>query len=118
MNGRFVLTASGDRFLFNLKAGNSEIILTSERYTAKASALNAIEAVRESARFDDGFLRRTSSGGQPYFVLCAANRQVLGTSELYWSTAARDQGIASLQRIAPTALVDDQTRSGQAVSNG
>jgi uncharacterized protein YegP (UPF0339 family) len=41
MNGRFVLKASGEQYLFNLKAGNNEAILTSERYTAKASALKA-----------------------------------------------------------------------------
>lgn len=46
MSGRFVMKASDDQYLFNLKAGNNEVILTSERYTAKASALNGIEAVR------------------------------------------------------------------------
>lgn len=44
MTSRFVLVASGDQFLFNLKAGNNEIILTSERYTSRAGALNGIEA--------------------------------------------------------------------------
>lgn len=38
MHSRFVLRASGDQFLFNLKAGNNEVVLTSERYTAKSSA--------------------------------------------------------------------------------
>jgi uncharacterized protein YegP (UPF0339 family) len=49
MNGRFVLKASDEQFLFNLKAGNNEVILTSERYTAKASAPGGIDAVRQCA---------------------------------------------------------------------
>jgi len=36
-------TASGE-FMFNLKAGNGETILTSERYTSKQGALNGIES--------------------------------------------------------------------------
>ena len=35
--------------MFNLKAGNHEVILTSERYTAKGSALKGIAAVLENA---------------------------------------------------------------------
>ena len=38
MSAKFVLKNSKDQFMFNLKAGNGEIILTSERYKAKASA--------------------------------------------------------------------------------
>ncbi len=41
-------TASG-QYRFNLKAGNGEIIATSESYTTKASALNGIESVKKNA---------------------------------------------------------------------
>ena len=33
-----------------MKAGNAEIIATSELYTSKASAKNGIESVRENAK--------------------------------------------------------------------
>lgn len=53
MAGRFVLRRSGDQFFFNLKAaGNHELILTGERYTAKASALAGIEAARANSPND------------------------------------------------------------------
>lgn len=50
MAGKFQLkkTASG-QFMFNLKAGNGEIIATSEQYTTKAACLNGIESVRKNA---------------------------------------------------------------------
>ena len=50
MAGKFQLkkTASG-QFMFNLKAGNGEIIATSEQYTTKAACKNGIESVRKNA---------------------------------------------------------------------
>jgi uncharacterized protein len=50
MAGKFVLkkNASG-QFHFNLKAGNGEIIATSETYTTKDAALNGIESVKANA---------------------------------------------------------------------
>ena len=41
-------TAKG-QFHFNLKAGNGEIIATSEMYESKASAKNGIESVKKNA---------------------------------------------------------------------
>lgn len=50
MAGTFELknTKSG-QFMFNLKAGNGEVIATSESYTSKASALGGIESVKKNA---------------------------------------------------------------------
>ena len=112
MTSRFVLRRSSNQFLFNLKAaGNSEVILTSERYTTKQSALAGIEAVRTNAATEERFDRRESSAGQPYFVLRANNNEVIGTSEMYSSSSARDGGIAAVRANAPGASVDDRTRS-------
>jgi uncharacterized protein YegP (UPF0339 family) len=41
--------AKNGQFLFNLKAGNGEIIATSELYTTKAAAKNGIESVKKNA---------------------------------------------------------------------
>jgi uncharacterized protein YegP (UPF0339 family) len=112
MNGRFVLRRSGIQFVFNLRAaGNHEVILTSERYTAKASAFKGIETIRENAPLDERHDRRVSSSGQAYFVLRAANNEVLGASELYSSPSPRDSGIAAVKANAPGALVDDETKA-------
>lgn len=118
MHSRFVLSASGDQFMFNLKAGNNEVILTSERYTAKASALHGIAAVREYAAIDESYQKRSASSGQPYFVLRSDNHEVLGTSELYSSSSARDEGIRAVKASAAAAVLDDETQSGKAVANG
>jgi uncharacterized protein YegP (UPF0339 family) len=68
-----VLTSSDGQFYFNLKAANGKIILTSERYKQKASALTGIKSVRKNSLIDARFDRRTSTSSQPDFVLKARN---------------------------------------------
>ena len=108
--GTFELKQSSDgQFMFNLKAGNGQIILTSERYQAKVSAHNGIQSVQTNAALDERFERRTSHSGQPYFVLKAANHEVIGQSEMYSSTAAMENGIRSVKDNAPLADTIDLT---------
>lgn len=47
--GKFVVKATKTGFVFNLKAGNGEIIAVSEGYKAKASCMNGIESVKKNA---------------------------------------------------------------------
>jgi uncharacterized protein len=108
--GSFVMqTASDGQTYFNLKAGNGETILTSEMYKAKASALNGIESVKTNAKVDERFDKKTSKNGKPFFVLKAANHEVIGQSEMYESESARDRGIQSVKTNAPAADTKDQT---------
>lgn len=110
MSAKFEIKKStNDKFLFNLKAGNGEVILTSEMYEAKASALTGIESVKTNAPNDERYEHKTSSKNQPYFVLKASNGQVVGQSEMYSSTSAMTDGIASVKKNAPAAAVVDLT---------
>lgn len=110
MAGSFVIEkGSSGKFRFNLRAGNYEKILTSEAYETKAGAEGGIESVRKNAKDDDRYVRKTASDGSPYFTLTATNGQVIGTSEMHSSTAARDNGIASVKENAPNATVIDRT---------
>ena len=50
MAGKFELKKAKDgQFMFNLKATNGQVILTSELYKTKASAENGIESVRKNS---------------------------------------------------------------------
>lgn len=109
MPGTFELKkSSDDQFMFNLKAGNGEVILTSERYKAKASAENGIRSVQENAPKDERYDRLESSSGKPYFNLKAGNGEIIGTSQMYSSESSRDGGIDSVKSNAPDATIDDQ----------
>ncbi|MCD9576926.1 YegP family protein [Flavobacterium soyae] len=108
--GKFVITKrTNGEFQFNLKAGNGQTILTSEGYSTKAAALNGIESVKTNSQDDNRYDRKESSNGKPYFNLKASNGQNIGASEMYESTAARENGIESVKKNAPDADTDDQT---------
>jgi uncharacterized protein YegP (UPF0339 family) len=110
MAGKFeIKKAQNDQFFFNLKAGNGEVILTSEQYKAKASAEGGIESVRKNAPTDDRYERKKSTSGQNYFVLKAANGEPLGRSEMYSSSSAMENGIESVKKNAPAAEIKDLT---------
>lgn len=111
MAAKYELKTTTDRqFMFNLKAGNGEIILTSERYKQKASAVNGIESVQTNSPIDSRYDRRKAKDGSPYFVLKAANGEIIGKSEMYSSSSAMENGIESVKRNGPVAPVDDRTQ--------
>ena len=109
MAGKFELKKSkNDKFYFSLLASNGQNILQSEMYESKASAQNGIESVRKNSTDDARYERLVSNKGEPYFVLKAANHQVIGNSQMYASEKSRDGGIESCVNHAPDAVVDDQ----------
>ena len=62
-----------------------------------------------NAVIESHYVRRKATNGQPYFVLRAANNEVLGTNELYACAAGCDGGIAAVKATASNAVIDDQT---------
>jgi uncharacterized protein len=110
MAGWYELSKSSDgQFRFVLKAGNSEIILTSELYQAKASAENGIASVQSNCGNSDRYEKKTASNGKLMFNLKAANHQVIGTSQMYAAEDTREVGIASVKTNGTTKTVKDMT---------
>lgn len=97
------------KFRFNLKAGNGQVILSSEAYNSKSACDNGIESVRKNSAEDARFERKTAKNGKSYFNLKASNGQVIGASQMYASEASMENGIASVKNNAPDASVDDQS---------
>jgi len=110
MAGKFVISKrKNGEFQFNLKAGNGQVILTSEGYGDKAGCRNGIASVKTNSQDDARFERKTAANGRFFFNLKAGNGQVIGTSEMYESDAGRDNGIASVKTNAPGAEAVDET---------
>ncbi len=104
MAGYFELkSAAGSHFMFNLKAANHQVILTSELYASKAGAQGGIASVQKNAPSDERYQRRAAKDGSPYFVLSATNGEVIGKSEMYTSVQSMEAGIASVKANAPGA---------------
>lgn len=110
MSGWYELSkSSNEQFKFVLKAGNGEIILTSELYIAKSGAKNGIESVQKNSQDSNNFAKEVAKNGKPYFNLKAANHQIIGTSQMYSSVTARDNGIRSVMDNGKTTTIKDLT---------
>jgi uncharacterized protein YegP (UPF0339 family) len=108
MAGKFeIYKDKAGEYRFRLKASNGQNILASEGYKDKSGCKNGIESVMKNAPNDDRYERKETKSGKHMFNLKAGNHQVIGTSESYESTSARDNGIASVKKNAPDAKVED-----------
>lgn len=106
MAGKFeVYKDKAGEHRFRLKAGNGEVILTSQGYNDKAGCENGIESVKRNSGNADRFTKSTTDSGKFRFNLTAANNQVIGTSQNYSSESGRDNGIESVGRSAVDAKV-------------
>ena len=117
--GKFVMKEAKTGFKFDLKAGNGEIIASSQVYASEASCKNGIESVRTNcaAAVEDqtveGFepLKHpkyeiyADKAGEFRFRLKAKNGEIIATSEGYKTKASCQNGIASIGKNAPDADV-------------
>ena len=110
MAGWFELKkSSNEQFRFVLKAGNGETLLVSEQYKARSSAENGIASVQANCGLDERYEIKESSNGKYFFNLKAANHQIIGTSELYSTAAARQSGIDAVKANGVTTTIKDHT---------
>jgi uncharacterized protein YegP (UPF0339 family) len=118
--GKFVLKTVATGYKFDLKAGNGEVIATSEVYTTEAACKNGIESVAKNApvagvedQTVEGFEAvkhpkfemYVDKAGEFRFRLKATNGQVIAVSEGYTSKAGCENGIASVKKNAADAEV-------------
>lgn len=119
--GKFVVKATKIGFVFNLKAGNGEVIATSEVYTTEAACMKGVESVRKNAaeaKLEDQtvaevaavtnpkFEMYTDKAGEFRFRLKARNGEIIAVSEGYKAKASCLNGIDSVRRNAPDAAVE------------
>ncbi len=110
MAGTFELKrGESGKFMFNLKAGNGQVILTSQAYQSKSSALTGIASVRRHGVDTACFERKISTAGEPYFLLVANNGETIGKSQMYAGDEALAKGMASVQTNAADARLVDHT---------
>jgi uncharacterized protein YegP (UPF0339 family) len=102
-----LFTGKDGQFYFNLEAANHEIVLSSEGYVAKSSALGGIDSVRAHGREINNFEILQAKNGQWYFNLKAANHQIIGTSELYVSKYNAKRGAKTVAALLYSERVAD-----------
>ena len=113
--GTFEIKKSGDGQMFNLKAGNGEVIGTSEVYNSRASLDNGIASVQKNApeapvedQTAENFEKKTcpkfevyaDKGGKFRFRLKARNGEIILASQGYASASSCLAGIESVKKNA------------------
>lgn len=118
--GKFVIKKTSTGIKFDLKAGNGEVIATSEVYTTEEACKKGIESVRSnaSANVEDQTEKTiqtisnpkyelfTDKGGEFRFRLKARNGSIIAASEGYKTKSACANGIESVKKYAPDATVE------------
>lgn len=119
---RFEIKKSKDnRFVFNLYAPNRVIVATSQIYSSSPSAVNGIKSIAVNAPkapIEDTSLKSyvplgfpkweiyVDKGGQFRFRLYAPNGSCIVHSQGYTTKASCKNGIASIIKNAPEAIID------------
>ena len=122
--GKFLIKkTANDGYVFNLKAGNGEVIAVSETYTTLTACENGIASVKKNAvdanledQTIDNFEKATHPKFEVYkdkkgefrFRLKAKNGETIATGEGYASKAGCLNGIESIRKNAPEAEVEKQ----------
>lgn len=118
--GKYVLKkTSGGGFVFNLKAGNGEIIGNSETYSSEKACMGGIESVRKNApvaKLEDQtvenfekvthpkFEMYTDKKGETRFRLKASNGEIILVGEGYATKAGCKNGIESIRKNADSPV--------------
>ncbi|MBR6674160.1 MAG: YegP family protein [Mailhella sp.] len=116
--GKFAVKTVKTGIKFDLKAGNGEVIASSEVYSSDAACRKGIESVRRNAveaKLEDqtveDFAKVThpkfelyvDKAGEFRFRLKAKNGEVIAVSEGYKSKSSCLNGIESVRKNAPDA---------------
>ncbi len=120
--GKFVIRKTNTGVKFDLKAGNGEVIATSEVYSSEASCRKGVASVQKNApianledqtveNFEQAkhpkFEIYEDKGGEFRFRLKATNGQTIATSEGYKAKASCLNGVESVRKNAVDAPVEE-----------
>ena len=94
-------------FSFSFVGGNGKMLVKSENYKAKKSALNGIESVRKNSQEDARYEVKEAKNGKLYFNIKSSNGQIVATSAMFDSTADREAAVAEMKRDAPGAALEE-----------
>ena len=122
MAGKFVVKETKSGFRFNLVASNGQVIASSEAYSSKASCLGGVESTRKNCavhvedQTKEGFETLThpkyevyqDKAGEFRFRLKAKNGEIIVTGEGYKAKSSCLNGIDSIGRHAPEAVLVEE----------
>jgi len=95
-----------DKFYFRLKNNEGDIVLASQGYASKATCKNGIESIKKNAQVEKYFEQKISDNGKFYFTLKARNGQVIGTSQMFTTEAAKKAELMIVRKAVDAEIID------------
>jgi len=95
-------------FSFSFVGAAGQVLVKSENYKAKKSAVNGIESVKKNCTNDARYEIKEAKNGKFYFNVKASNGQIVGTSAMFATEADREGAIAELKSDGPGAAVEEK----------
>ncbi len=105
-------------FMFNLRAGNHETVLTSRLFWSRLAALDAVEMLRQVSQQPAQFVRLNRADGREFFEVLGPDGQALARSELYASRSGVLSGMASVRRNGPAQRFRGLVRRARLTAEG
>ena len=121
--GKYLIKQTKTGIKFDLKAGNGEVVATSEVYTTEKACRAGIESVRKNApaaavenQTAEGFTKEkhpkfevyNDKAGEFRFRLKATNGQIIAVSEGYKALSGCLNGIESVKKNADSEIVKQE----------
>ena len=100
------------KWRFELIASNGEGLLNSQGYSSRTAALGGLLSVLDNGQYAALYEVKTAVSGETYFNLLAANRSVIGTSEMYSSDANARAGVTATINAVEAYLEHWDTATG------
>lgn len=85
---------------FRLVENSGKILLSSEGYKLKDSAMNGIESVKKNLTLPNGIEKKETPNGKYFFNVKSTNGQVVGTSTMFDSVEQREKWINDIKKEA------------------
>ena len=98
-----------EKFYFNLKAGNGQVVLSSQGYANKAGAKNGIASVQKNGNNLDNYETKVAKNGKHHFNLLSTNKQIIGSSQMYASKDSMNKGIKAVVNASEKDTIVDLT---------
>ena len=95
-------------YSFSFVDNEGKVVLKSESYKAKDSAVKGVKSIRKNCTEDKRYVLKESSSGMFFFNIKSANGQVVVTSAMFSSLQDRKDAINLVKIYAPGCALEEQ----------
>ncbi|KAA0992068.1 YegP family protein [Dyadobacter aurulentus] len=98
---------ANEKLVFELLAGNDQVIITSEEYETRVDSENGILSVQTNSHLHSRYKQMESPEGEHFFILRSSNDKVIAISGLFHTKIELSVRIQIVMEIGRSEEVED-----------